>query len=69
MYAMGLMVTDMEGNKITRGQAFGRLFARIPSVLLLGAGCIMAAFTPKKQTLHDTMTKTQVVWRGAETTD
>lgn len=67
-YAMGLIVTDMEGNKITRGQAFGRLFARFLSAPL-GFGYIMAAFTKKKQTLHDTITKTQVVWRGAETTD
>jgi uncharacterized RDD family membrane protein YckC/DNA-directed RNA polymerase subunit RPC12/RpoP len=65
-HALGLIVTDMEGNKITRGQAFGRLGARFISVLPLGIGCIMAAFTEKKQSLHDTMTKTQVVWRGTE---
>lgn len=62
--SLGLIVTDMEYKQITTGAAIGRFFGRLLSALPAGIGLMMAAFTEKKQTLHDTMTKTQVVWRG-----
>ena len=62
--ALGIIVTDLNGNKITTGAAFGRFIGRILSGAFLGAGFAMAAITEKKQTLHDQMTKTLVVWQG-----
>ncbi len=51
--ALGLRVTDMQGNRISFGRATGRFFARIISGLTLLIGFIMAGFTEKKQALHD----------------
>jgi uncharacterized RDD family membrane protein YckC/DNA-directed RNA polymerase subunit RPC12/RpoP len=62
--ALGIIVTDLNGKQITTAAAFGRYFGRILSALILYGGFIMAAFTEKKQTLHDQLTKTLVVWQG-----
>ena len=52
--ALGLIVTDMNDQRITFGRASGRFFARIISNLIpLEIGYIMAGFTEKKQALHD----------------
>jgi uncharacterized RDD family membrane protein YckC len=51
--AMGLKVTDLEGNKLSFAKAAGRAAAKIISAIILFIGFIMAAFTPKKQALHD----------------
>ncbi len=51
--ALGIFVTDMNGNKITFGRASGRYFAKIISSLTLGVGYIIAGFTQQKQALHD----------------
>lgn len=51
--AVGLYVTDEEGNRITFAKATGRFFGKMLSGLLLMIGYIMAAFTVKKQALHD----------------
>jgi len=51
--ALGIIVTDMNGNKITFGRASGRYFAKIISSLTLGVGYIIAGFTQQKQALHD----------------
>jgi uncharacterized RDD family membrane protein YckC len=53
--AVGLYVTDMDGNRISFGRATGRYFGRIISGLILCIGYFMAGFTEKKQTLHDMM--------------
>ncbi|QVL32578.1 RDD family protein [Telmatocola sphagniphila] len=50
--AVGIKVTDMKGNRISFAQATGRHFARIPSSFFF-IGYLMAAFTEKKQALHD----------------
>ncbi len=63
-HSLGLVVTTMDGKKISFGQANGRYFGRILSMIPLYAGFFMCAFTEKKQTLHDTITNTQVVWKG-----
>jgi uncharacterized RDD family membrane protein YckC len=62
-YALGLKVTDLEGNRISFGRATGRHFAKFLSALLLLIGYIMAAFTERKQALHDMMASTVVVYR------
>ena len=51
--ALGLKVTDMDGNKISFGRATGRYFGKFLSGLILSIGYIIAGFTEKKQALHD----------------
>jgi uncharacterized RDD family membrane protein YckC len=59
--ALGLEVTDLEGNRIGFGRASGRFFAKILSALILWIGFIMAGFTEKKQALHDMIAGTLVI--------
>lgn len=59
--ALGLKVTDMNGDKINFMQASGRFLGKILSSLILGIGYLMVAFTEKKQGLHDILAKTLVV--------
>ncbi len=59
--AVGIKVTDLDGNRISLGKAIGRQFAQILSGLTLGIGYIMAGFTQKKQALHDIICNTLVV--------
>lgn len=63
--ALGIVVTDMEGNRIGFGRATGRYFAKIISALILGIGYLMAAFTARKQGLHDIIVGTLVVKKAA----
>jgi uncharacterized RDD family membrane protein YckC len=51
--ALGLLVTDLEGRRVSFGRASGRYFGKIVSALILMIGFIMAGFTEKKQALHD----------------
>lgn len=62
--ALGIKVTDLEGNRISFAKATGRHFAKILSSLILLIGYIMIAFTEKKQGLHDMMAKCLVVVKG-----
>lgn len=59
--ALGIKVVDLNGQRISFGKATGRYFAKFISSLLLFIGYIMAAFTEKKQGLHDKMTGCLVV--------
>lgn len=59
--AVGIKVTDLDGQRISFGRATGRYFGKILSGCLLGIGYIMAAFTEKKQALHDQIASTLVV--------
>lgn len=59
--ALGIIVTDLNGNQISFGRATGRYFSKIISGLILLIGYIMAAFTEKKQALHDIIAGTLVV--------
>lgn len=61
--ALGIIVTDAAGNRVSFGRATGRLFAKIISALILFIGFIMIAFTEKKEGLHDMMAETLVVLR------
>ncbi len=51
--AIGIIVTDLEGERLTFGRATGRHFAKILSGIILCVGYIMAGFTARKQALHD----------------
>jgi uncharacterized RDD family membrane protein YckC len=59
--ALGLEVTDLDGNRISFGRATGRFFAKIISSIILFIGYIMAGFTEKKQALHDILAGTLVI--------
>ena len=59
--AMGIKVTDMDGNRISFGKAFLRSFGKIISSMIMYVGYLMAAFTEKKQGLHDMTAGTLVV--------
>jgi uncharacterized RDD family membrane protein YckC len=61
--AMGLVVTDTNGNRISFLRATGRYFGKILSALILLIGYIMAAFTARKQALHDILASTLVLKR------
>jgi len=58
---LGLRVTNLNGERIGFGKANGRYWSQIISVLILFVGYIMAAFTEKKQALHDMIAGTLVV--------
>lgn len=58
---MGLKVTDLRGRRISFGKATGRFFCKILSGIILAIGFIMAAFTEKKQALHDMLAGTLVM--------
>jgi uncharacterized RDD family membrane protein YckC len=51
--ALGIMVTDLDGERISFGRATGRHFSKMISFFILFIGFIMAGFTQKKQALHD----------------
>jgi uncharacterized RDD family membrane protein YckC len=60
---MSIVVTGIDGNRISFARATGRHFAKILSTFILCIGYIMAAFTAKKQALHDLLAETLVVQR------
>jgi uncharacterized RDD family membrane protein YckC len=59
--ALGIKVTDMNGNRISFLNATGRYFGKIISGAIFMIGYIMIIFTEKKQGLHDIMAGTLVV--------
>jgi uncharacterized RDD family membrane protein YckC len=60
MNSVGIMITDMEGNSpIERGAAVTRLFGRLTLIV----GAFTMSNDPEKQTIHDKMSKTRVIWR------
>jgi uncharacterized RDD family membrane protein YckC len=59
---MSLRVADLEGKRISFGHATGRFFAKIVSGMIpFLIGYLMAAFTEKKQALHDLIAGTLVL--------
>jgi uncharacterized RDD family membrane protein YckC len=51
---MNLVVTDLQGNRVSFARASGRYFARfITKIIPFGIGYILAGITEKKQALHD----------------
>ena len=58
---LGLIVTDDQYRPISFGRATWRYLGHLLSTIILGIGFIMAAFTTRKQCLHDIMAGTLVV--------
>ena len=62
--AARLQVTDRMGRRLSFGRATGRFFAKVISTIPLLIGYLVAAFTPRKQALHDLIAGTVVVKRS-----
>jgi len=60
---MGIRVTDAGGRQLSFARATGRYFAKFLSSAIFCIGYIMAAFTQKKQALHDMLAGSLVVSR------
>lgn len=62
--ALGLVVTDLEGNRLSLWRAIARNSCKILSDLTfftLWIGYLLAGFTERKQALHDLMSGTLVI--------
>ncbi|WP_260927552.1 RDD family protein [Novosphingobium sp. 9] len=58
--AVGLVVTDEAGRRISFARGTGRYFAKVLSGLALCVGYLMVAFTQRKRGLHDILAGTLV---------
>lgn len=58
---MGLVVTDLKGDRISFACATGRFVGKILSGCILGLGFLLVIFTEKRQALHDFMSDTVVI--------
>lgn len=65
--ALGIKVVDRNGGRLTPVHAVGRWFAASLSYLTMYIGFLLAAFTERKQALHDMVASTLVVDRWAYT--
>jgi uncharacterized RDD family membrane protein YckC len=63
--ALGLIVTDMTGHRVSFARASGRHFGKfVTSLIPLGIGYAMAGFTEKRQALHDILASCLVLRKG-----
>jgi uncharacterized RDD family membrane protein YckC len=58
---LGMVVTDVEGRRLSFPRATVRYFSKMASALVVLAGFIMIGFTARKQGLHDMITGSLVV--------
>ncbi|MGR4876099.1 RDD family protein [Pseudoxanthomonas sp. LARHCG66] len=65
--AIGIKVVRADGDRISFLRGFARYWATILSAVILGIGFLMAAFTSRKQALHDLVCDTLVVDKWAFT--
>lgn len=59
--ALGIRVTDLQGRRISFPRALGRYLAKYLSLIILGIGFLMVAWTKRKQGLHDMIANTLVL--------
>jgi uncharacterized RDD family membrane protein YckC len=59
--AMGIRVTDLDGDRIGFWRALGRYAAKIVSWMVLALGFLMIGWTRRKQGLHDMLAGTLVL--------
>lgn len=64
--ALGLKVVEGHGQRIGFGRASGRYFGKVLSSLILNIGFLLAAWTSRKQALHDMLAGTFVVFNTVE---
>ncbi|RPH92936.1 zinc-ribbon domain-containing protein [candidate division KSB1 bacterium] len=60
---LGIIVTDIEGRRISFFRSLGRNLGKIISHMVLNIGFILAGLTPRKQALHDMLADCLVVMR------
>ena len=60
---LGIIVTDLQGQRVTFMRALGRNLGKIISHAILNIGFIMAGFTARKQALHDILADCLVVMK------
>jgi uncharacterized RDD family membrane protein YckC len=53
--AVGIVVTDLQGRRLSFWRATGRLLGKLVSTIPLYAGFLIQPFTEKRQALHDMM--------------
>jgi uncharacterized RDD family membrane protein YckC len=58
---LGIRVTDLRGARISLPRALARYLAKFLSLLIVGIGFLMVAWTERKQGLHDLMAGTLVL--------
>lgn len=61
--ALGIIVTDMHGQRISFARSLGRNAGKFISKMIMHIGFIMAGFTEKKQALHDILADCLVVMK------
>jgi hypothetical protein len=61
---MGLQVTDEDGGRLSFVHALMRMLAKLASALPFALGFLIAAFTARKQALHDLIVRSLVVRSG-----
>lgn len=59
--ALGIIVTDIAGQRISFGRAVGRDLSKILNVFTLGIGYLIIGFTDEKRGLHDYIAGTLVI--------
>ncbi len=64
---VGIVVSDVGGNRISFARANGRYFAKGVSSVILMIGFLMATFTERKQALHDIMAGWLVIRKPSST--
>jgi len=64
---VGIIVTDMNYRRISFGRANGRFWSSLLTLETLGIGFILAAFTKKRQAMHDFIAQTLVIKRPWKT--
>ncbi len=67
--ALGIRVVDLAGRRVSFLRATGRFFGQFVSSLFFCIGYVMAAFTARKQALHDIMAGCLVVNKGYVASD
>jgi uncharacterized RDD family membrane protein YckC len=63
---MGIKVADLNGQRVTFRAALIRNVLKMPSTAFLMVGAVFAFFTEKKQTLHDLIADTTVIYGRSE---
>jgi uncharacterized RDD family membrane protein YckC len=63
--ALGMIVTDLNGQRISFGRATGRYFAKIISAIPFGLGFMWVGWDARKQGWHDKIASTLVVKKQA----
>lgn len=64
--AIGVIVTDLHGNRISLVRAIGRDLGKFVSINIMGVGVMMAGWGDRKQALHDVMADCLVIRKPKE---